>query len=146
MAAGSGPHTPHDVGVFPTKGTLVLETSSGAHSFNIEVATTDQERALGLMFRRSLLADSGMLFTYDHAQPAFMWMKNTIIPLDMIFIDAEARVHRIESNTEPFSPTPISSDGDVLAVLELNAGKAGEIGLKTGDKVVYPGLGKEAAH
>ena len=69
-----------------------------------------------------------------------MWMRNTVISLDMIFIDAEGRVHRIESNTEPFSTTPIESDGDVVGVLELNAGKAVAIGLRPGDRVVYPGL------
>ena len=123
-----------------SRDTLVLETASGTHRFNIEVATTEQERALGLMYRRSLPDDGGMLFLYDRPQPAAMWMRNTVISLDMIFIDAEGRVHRIESNTEPFSTTPIESDGDVVGVLELNAGKAVAIGLRPGDRVVYPGL------
>ena len=86
-------------------GTLVLKTASGDHSFNIEVMVTDQERALGLMFRRSLPENGGMLFIYDPPQPATMWMRNTLIPLDMVFISADARVHRIESNAEPFSET-----------------------------------------
>jgi len=120
--------------------TLVLKTARGDHNFNIEVATTDQERALGLMFRRSLPENAGMLFIYDPPQPATMWMKNTFIPLDMVFISAEGTVHRIESNTEPFSTTTIPSDGDVVGVLELNAGEADKIGLKRGDKVIYPGL------
>ena len=77
-------------------GTLVLKTASGDHSFNIEVMVTDQERALGLMFRRSLPENGGMLFIYDPPQPATMWMRNTLIPLDMVFISADARVHRIE--------------------------------------------------
>ena len=81
----------------------MLETQSGKHSFKIEVATTDAERQLGLMFRRSLPEDGGMLFLYREAQPVAMWMKNTIIPLDMVFIDAFGRVHRIETHTEPFS-------------------------------------------
>jgi uncharacterized protein len=123
-------------------GTLVLETATGDHNFNIEVATTDQERALGLMFRRSLPENAGMLFIYDSPQPVTMWMKNTFIPLDMIFISAEGTVHRIESNTEPFSTSIIPSDGDVVGVLELNAGEADKIGLKQGDKVIYPGLTK----
>ena len=93
------------------------------------MATTDQDRALGLMFRRSLPENAGMLFLYDQPQPLTMWMRNTIIPLDMIFIGANGKVHRIESHTEPFSTQIISSDGDVKGVLEVNAGTAAAIGL-----------------
>lgn len=121
-------------------GTLVLKTDSGDHNFNIEVAATDEERALGLMFRRSLPENAGMLFLYGRPQPAVMWMKNTFISLDMVFIAPGGTVHRIETHTEPFSTATIPSGGDVVAVLELNAGQAGRIGLKRGDKVVYPGL------
>jgi hypothetical protein len=135
-----------DASVALSSGTLVLETASGAHSFTIEVATTEAERELGLMFRRSLPQDGGMLFLYDQPQPIAMWMKNTLIPLDMVFIDAAGRVHRIETHAEPFSTTPIPSDGEVQAILELNAGTADTIGLKAGDKVVYPGLGARPAH
>ena len=123
-------------------GTLVLKTATGDHSFNIEVMVSEEERELGLMFRRSLPENSGMLFLYDPPQPATMWMKNTLIPLDMVFISADARVHRIEQNAEPFSTTLIPSDGDIVGVLELNAGEAGKIGLRRGDKVIYPGLAK----
>ncbi len=84
-------------------GTLVLKTETGDHSFNIEVATTTREQALGLMFRRSLPENTGMLFLYDPPQPTAMWMKNTLIPLDMVFIAPDGKVLRIESNTEPFS-------------------------------------------
>ena len=121
-------------------GTLVLKTETGDHNFNIEVATTEQERALGLMFRRSLPENAGMLFLYDRPQPAAMWMKNTLIPLDMVFISPDGRVLRIETNTEPFSTELIPSEGHISAVLELNAGQADKIGLKRGDKVIYPGL------
>jgi uncharacterized membrane protein (UPF0127 family) len=124
-------------------GTLVLRTASGDHSFNIEVMVTNQERALGLMFRRSLPENSGMLFIYDPPQPATMWMKNTLIPLDMVFISADGRVHRIEENAEPFSEALIPSDGDIVAVLELNGGEADKIGLTRGDKVIYPGLARK---
>lgn len=127
-------------GIAAGTGTLVLKTATGDHAFTIEVMATDQERALGLMFRRSLPENSGMLFIYDPPQPATMWMKNTLIPLDMVFISSDARVHRIESNAEPFSETLIPSDGDVVGVLELNGGEAGKIGLRRGDKVIYPGL------
>ena len=130
-------------GIAAGTGTLVLKTATGDHAFNIEVMATDQERALGLMFRRSLPENSGMLFIYDPPQPATMWMKNTLIPLDMVFISSDARVHRIELNAEPFSETLIPSDGDVVGVLELNGGEAGKIGLRRGDKVIYPGLAKK---
>jgi uncharacterized protein len=121
-------------------GTLVLKTDSGPHSFTIELATTQAERALGLMYRRALPADAGMLFLYEKPQPLTMWMRNTFIPLDMVFIGADGKVHRIESRTEPFSTQIISSEGNVQSVLELNAGTAASIGLKAGDEVVYPGL------
>jgi uncharacterized membrane protein (UPF0127 family) len=121
-------------------GTLVIKTESGDHSFTIEVASTNQERALGLMFRRSLPENGGMLFLYDRPQPAAMWMKNTLIPLDMVFISADGTVHRIEQNAEPHSTALIPSEGPVVAVLELNGGEAAKIGLKRGDKVLYPGL------
>jgi uncharacterized membrane protein (UPF0127 family) len=122
-------------------GTIVLKTETGDHRYNVEVAETNEERAVGLMYRRSLPEDAGMLFIYDRAQPISMWMKNTLIPLDMIFIAADGTVHRIEAHTEPFSTALINSEGDVRAVLEVNAGQASKIGLKPGDKVAYPGLG-----
>jgi len=128
-------------GVATGADTLVLQTETGAHNFAVEVARTPQQKALGLMFRRALPENAGMLFLYDRPQPAAMWMKNTHIPLDMVFIAAGGRVHRIERQTEPFSTVAIPSGGEVVAVLELNAGQADKIGLKRGDKVVYPGLG-----
>ena len=121
-------------------GTLVLKTDSGPHSFNIEIASTNGERALGLMYRRELPNNAGMLFLYDPPQPITMWMRNTILSLDMIFIGTDGKVHRIESRTEPFSTDIISSDGTVQGVLEVNAGTAAKIGLKTGDEVAFSGL------
>lgn len=131
-------------GIAAGAGTLVLKTETGDHNFTIEVATTLQEQALGLMFRRSLPENAGMLFLYDRPQPVAMWMKNTLIPLDMVFISVDGTVHRIESNTEPFSTAVIPSEGTIAAVLELNAGEADKIRLKRGDKVLYPGLAKDA--
>ncbi len=128
--------------VAASTGTLVLKTESGDHNFDVEVATTNEEKSLGLMYRRSLPENGGMLFLYDRPQAAAMWMKNTLIPLDMVFIAPSGEVHRIEQNTEPFSTTVIPSEGDVVGVLELNAGEAAKIGLKRGDKVIYPGLAK----
>jgi uncharacterized membrane protein (UPF0127 family) len=136
---------PLDAGMAAGGGTIALRTASGDHNYNIEVMATDHDRARGLMYRRSLPENAGMLFLYERPQPAAMWMKNTLIPLDMVFIAAGGRVHRIETNAEPFSLTPIPSDGDIVAVLELNAGQAGKIGLKRGDQVVYPGLGEKTS-
>jgi len=122
-------------------GTLILKTKSGEHRYTVEIATTNGERAKGLMFRRSLPEDSGMLFIYDPPQPVGMWMRNTYIPLDMVFINDEGTVRRVEANTEPFSTDLINSGGDVAAVLELNAGQAAKIGVRPGDQVIFPGLG-----
>lgn len=128
-------------GAAGTKTAIVtLQTASGAHRFNVEVVTTDAERARGLMYRRILASDAGMLFLYDRPLPLFMWMKNTILSLDMVFFTADGTVHHIERDAEPFSQVPISSEGDVLGVLELNAGTAAEIELRVGDRLDYPGL------
>ena len=119
------------------KDVLRLITSSGEHRFQIEVAVSGEDKARGLMFRRSLADDAGMLFPYEPPQEATMWMRNTYISLDMVFIRADGIVHRIELGTEPFSEAVIASNGDVLAVLELKAGIANRIGLKAGDRVVH---------
>lgn len=116
--------------------TLKLMTSSGEHVFDIEVAESGEDKARGLMFRRSLADNAGMLFPYLPPQEATMWMRNTYISLDMVFIRADGIVHRIEHGTEPFSERVIASEGDVAAVLELRAGIARQIGLKPGDKTV----------
>lgn len=121
--------------------TVVLETASGSHRFQVEVAATSAQRAQGLMYRRSLPPDAGMLFLYEEPRPLFMWMKNTMIPLDMVFFDAGGTVRHIAANAEPFSERPISSEAPVIGVLELNGGKAAEIGLKVGDRLDYPGGG-----
>lgn len=119
------------------KDVLKLITTSGEHTFDVEVAETAQQKARGLMFRRSLAENVGMLFPYDPPGEATMWMRNTYISLDMIFIRADGVVHRIEEATEPFSEAVIASAGNVSAVLELNAGMAKRIGLKPGDRTVH---------
>ena len=117
---------------------LVLGGGAGAKiKIDIEVAASDQEKSQGLMFRRSLGETQGMLFQYDGPQEITMWMRNTYIPLDMVFIRADGTVHRIAAMTEPFSEAVVASAGDVLGVLELNGGAAGRLGLKAGDKVEH---------
>lgn len=120
---------------------LTLVTSTGRHVFDVEIADTGDARATGLMFRRELAATRGMLFIYERAQPIHMWMRNTYISLDMVFITGAGLVHRIERNTEPFSERVIESGGNVLAVLEVAAGTADRLQLKPGDSVLHRSFG-----
>ncbi len=114
---------------------LQINTASGAHKFAVEVMRTDEARARGLMFRRSMPANRGMLFDFQREEPVMMWMKNTYISLDMVFIDRKGVVVSVAENAEPLSERTIPSGPPVYAVLELNAGIAAKIGLKPGDKV-----------
>lgn len=115
--------------------TLTLVTASGEHVINVEIAETAEDKTMGLMFRTSLADNAGMLFPYAPPQEATMWMRNTYIALDMVFIRADGVVHRIERRTEPFSERIIASQGDVTGVLELKAGSADRLGLKPGDRI-----------
>src|SRR5258708_4947570 len=120
------------------KDTLVVETASGArHSFNIELAVTPDQMAQGLMYRRQMAADAGMLFIYPAPQPTAFWMKNTLIPLDMLFIAADGHILNIAERTIPLTETPIPSAGPIKAVLELNGGTSARLGIKPGDRVRY---------
>jgi uncharacterized protein len=116
---------------------LAIEKSGGGApvTFTVERAETDQEKALGLMFRTSLKDNEGMLFNYGRAFNVTMWMRNTYIPLDMLFIRADGIIHRIEVRAEPLSERVISSEGDVSAVLEIAGGASERLGIKAGDKV-----------
>jgi len=124
--------------------TLNLVTAQGTHVINVEVTETPQEKAQGLMFRTHLDDRSGMLFYYETPQEITMWMRNTYIPLDMVFIRADGIVHRIEARTEPLSETIIPSRGDVVACLELAGGAAERLGLKPGDRVEHRFFGAAA--
>jgi len=117
---------------------LEIQSGDRRHIFMVEVARNDAQRARGLMFRQNMPQDQGMLFDFERDQMVTMWMKNTYISLDMIFIFADGRVHRIESRTEPESERTISSGVPVRAVLELNANVANRLGLKPGDRIVHP--------
>ena len=117
------------------KETLILVSGDKRHKIAVEVAETPQQKAMGLMFRTSLGRRTGMLFPHSEPQELTMWMRNTYISLDMIFIRTDGTVHRIEENTEPFSEEIIASRGKVAAVLELAGGVAREIGLNAGDRV-----------
>jgi len=117
-----------------------IEVVSGdrRHIFMVEVMRNDNDRARGLMFRPSMPQDNGMLFDFERDQMVTMWMKNTYISLDMVFIFADGRIHRIESRTEPQSEKTISSGVPVRAVLELNANVASRLGLRSGDRILHP--------
>jgi len=115
---------------------LKIETKSGPVLLNVEVADTEAKREQGLMFRRSLSDDHGMIFLFDGEHQITMWMKNTYIPLDMIFIGNDWRIRHIASDAEPFSTDVISSMRPASRVLEIGAGQAKKLGVSVGDRVV----------
>jgi uncharacterized membrane protein (UPF0127 family) len=117
---------------------LEIDTASGPHILQVEVMHTEQERERGLMFRKYLPKDRGMLFDFPVEQPVMMWMKNTYIPLDMVFVDHNGRVVGIARNAEPLSETIIPSGAPAAGVLEINGGEAAALGLETGDVVHHP--------
>ena len=118
--------------------TLEIVTANGVHSFAVEFVANDADRAKGLMFRRELPEGRGMLFDFQREQDVAMWMQNTYIPLDMIFINADGRIRRIAENTEPLSTAIIPSGGPVRGVLEVIGGTARKFGIKPGDRVAHP--------
>jgi uncharacterized membrane protein (UPF0127 family) len=117
---------------------LVIVTAGGPKTFSVEVMRNDEDRARGLMFRRYLPPDRGMLFDFAGEQQVAMWMKNTLIPLDMVFIRKNGTIARVAENAEPESTRTISSGEPVLGVLELNGGTAAKLGIKAGDHVQHP--------
>lgn len=120
---------------------LEIVTKSGVHVFSVEIATTEQERATGLMYRKELAEGRGMLFDFSPEQNVQMWMKNTYIPLDMIFIRSDGRILRIAENTEPQSEKIIPSGGLAKGVLEVIGGTARKYGIVPGDRVAHPLFG-----
>lgn len=108
---------------------------AGAHVFQVEVMRTDADRSKGLMFRQFMPQDRGMLFDFEREMPVSMWMRNTYIPLDMLFIKANGRVHRVHERAQPLDETPIPAGSDVRYVLEINGGVAAKLGIKAGDQI-----------
>jgi uncharacterized membrane protein (UPF0127 family) len=121
---------------------LAIETAAGGQEFTVEVARTSGQHSQGLMFRRRLAADGGMLFVYRRVEPIAMWMQNTLIPLDMLFIGPDRRIAHIVERTIPMSTATIGSKFPVSSVLELNAGTVSRLGIKTGDVVTSPAYGR----
>ena len=118
--------------------TLTIVTQGGKKQvFQVEVARNDADRAQGLMFRRSMAPERGMLFDFAKVAPVAMWMQNTYLPLDMLFVRPDGSIARIAADTEPLSTRTIPSGEPVLAVLELNAGTAARLGIKAGDRIEH---------
>jgi len=117
---------------------LEIVTKSGVQVFSVEMATTEEEKTTGLMYRKELADGKGMLFDFSPPQEVSMWMKNTYLSLDMIFIRADGRILRIAENTEPMSTRIISSGGLAKGVLEVIAGTAKKYGIQPGDRVGHP--------
>ena len=120
---------------------LIVETASGPRRFDVEVAATGEEIRRGLMYRESLPATGGMLFTFGDYKPRVFWMRNTLIPLDMLFITSDGTINHIHANAKPQDWTSIFSKGPALAVLEINGGFAKLAGINVGDRVRHAFFG-----
>ena len=116
---------------------LTITSGKRVHRFTVEIARTHEEQGYGLMNRSELAPDRGMIFPYDPPRNVAFWMKNTLIPLDMIFVRADGSIANIAANTVPLSLESVPSDGPVKAVLEIAGGRAAELGIKAGDKVAW---------
>ena len=137
--------SPEPTGPQPTlpKEPLVIVTQAGArHAFDVEVATTPKQQELGEMFRKSVPENGGMLFVWDAPKQSEMWMKNTLVPLDMVFIRADGTIDSIAEDTVPHSLKIVASHGPVLATLELAGGVTARLNITVGDKVEAKQFGK----
>lgn len=116
---------------------LCVTSKAKTHSFTVEVAASSLQQARGLMFRKELADNAGMIFPFPEPRMASFWMKNTVIPLDIIFVRADGTIESIAANTEPYSMTPVASGAPVTAVLELRGGLSAQLGIVAGDKVKW---------
>ena len=126
---------------FETQPLTIVSTDGVRHAFTVELALNDAQREQGLMRRTEMAADAGMLFDFGKSRDVMMWMHDTVLPLDMLFIDKTGTVTWVHENAVPFSDAVISSHGPVKYVLELNAGRAKALGLRAGDKVLSQQIG-----
>jgi uncharacterized membrane protein (UPF0127 family) len=116
---------------------LTIGSGGRRHHFTVEVARTPEQQEHGLMERRALAPDAGMLFPFDPPRPASFWMRNTLIPLDMVFIRPDGSIARVAANAVPLSETPVAVEESLTAVLELKGGRAAELGIREGDRVSW---------
>jgi uncharacterized membrane protein (UPF0127 family) len=116
---------------------LTIRSANGVHRFEVAVAASPREQELGLMFRRSLAPDEGMIFPFDPPQEVAFWMKNTLIPLDMVFVGPGGKIVRV-ATAKPLDETPVPSTAPIVAVLEIAGGRAAELGIAAGDQVDWP--------
>ena len=123
------------------RSSLIVSAGGRDIKFEVELATNDAERSRGLMYRKQLGAYDGMLFDFYQEMPVSFWMKNTLIPLDMVFIAADGTVRHVHANAVPLSTDTVPSRFPVRAVLEINGGSAALLGIKPGDKVKHPIFG-----
>lgn len=119
---------------------LAIQTRQGVRAFKIEMATTDEQRERGLMFRESLASDHGMLFIFDTPQTVNFWMKNTLIPLDIVFIKGNGTISHIHRMAVPHDESLISSGEPVKMVLEIAGGQADKQGIGVGDTILFEGM------
>ena len=139
LAAASGPAAALESFA---RSSLTVETAAGGrYRFDVELARTPAQQAQGLMFRETMAPDAGMLFIYERPQPAAFWMKNTLIPLDMLFIGPDGRIVNIHERAVPQSLDAIPAAAPVKAVLELNGGTSARLGIRPGDRVLHPLIG-----
>ena len=124
--------------LFPRSTLQIATPDARLHKIDIWVADNDARRERGLMFVEQLADDAGMLFIYPEPQPVAIWMKNTPLSLDILFVRADGRVHRIAENATPQSTDTIPSNGNVLAVIELKAGSAARMHIRPGAQVIHP--------
>src|ERR1700758_3373725 len=120
---------------------LTIVSATGPHRFTVEVAETPAQMEQGLMFRKTMAPDAGMLFDYKTPTVATMWMRNTLIPLDMLFVDSQGRIVNIHQRAVPQSEEIIAAAAPVRAVIELNGGTAARLGIEPGDQVLHPIFG-----
>ncbi len=121
----------------PTEKLVILTRNGQRHEFDVEIARTPDQQMVGLMFRPEVKANEGMLFDWGTPRESSMWMRNTLAPLDMVFIATDGRVHRIAERTVPLSLTPVESRGPVRATLELQAGITEKLDIRVGDRVLH---------
>jgi hypothetical protein len=121
----------------PTEPLVIVTRDGTRHTFQVEMAVSPDHQMIGLMFRPSVGADEGMLFDWGAPRESSMWMRNTISSLDMVFIAADGRIHRIAERTVPYSLTPVDSRGPVRATLELQAGITEKLDIRVGDRALH---------